>query len=126
VLYGAVGTRLYVNTLRSSRKARNVAESPHVALVIPIRRIPVGPPSTVMFQGRGEVLDLDAPEITTLVAEGHLTSITSHGELELEDGCFLRITPPRRWLTYGLGMSLWSLLRDPTGAGGSVEMAAAS
>ncbi len=122
VLYEAVGTTLYASTLRTSRKARNVAASEHVAVVVPIRRIPFGPPSTVQFQARAEVLAADSPEIVGLVESGYLKSITGHGELELADGCFLRISPGRRWITYGLGMSLWSLMRDPLGAGGSVEI----
>ena len=122
VLYEMVGTTLWVNTLRTSRKALNVAAEPRVALVIPIRRLPVGPPSTVMFQARAELVDTDAPEVGQLLDAGHLGSITSHGELELESSCFLRITPPRRWVTYGLGMSLWRFVRDPLGAGGHVEI----
>ena len=122
VLYEAVGTTLYVNTLRTSRKARNVAANPHVAVAIPIRRLPVGPPSTVQFQGTSEVLDVDDPEIRALIDAGHLKSITSHDELDIPDNCFLRISPGRKLFTYGLGMSLLSLIRDPLSAGGSVNL----
>ena len=61
VLYEAIGTTLYVNTLRTSRNARNAAANPHVAVAILIRRLPMGPPSTVQFQGTAEVLDVDGP-----------------------------------------------------------------
>lgn len=123
VLYEAVGTTLFVNTLRTSRKARNAAANPDVAVTIPIRRIPFGPPSSVLFQATVEVLDVDDPEIAGLLQAGHLKSITGHGELELPDTCFLRITPRARLFTYGLGMSLWSLIRDPLNAGGHVDLA---
>ena len=124
VLYQAVGTTLYVNTSRDSRKARNVADNPHVAVVIPIRRLPVGgPPSTVQFQGHADVLAFDHPDIVRLLDARALKKITSHGELDYPDGCFLRITPVRRITTYGLGMSLLKLIRDPLHAGGSVELA---
>ncbi len=122
VLYEAVGTTLYVNTLRTSRKARNIAANPHVAVNIPIRRAPVGPPSTVQFQGTAEVLPPDHPNIVTLAAGGQLRSITKHGELENIDGCFLRITPNRKLITYGLGMSLYRLIRDPLKAGGETDL----
>lgn len=123
VIYEAVGSNLYVNTLRTSRKARNIAANPHVGVVIPIRRVPVGgPPSTVQFQGTAEVLAPDHREIVSLVAEGRLKSITGHGELENPDGCFLRITPNRKLITYGLGMSLYRLIRDPLNAGGEVDL----
>ena len=55
VLYAAVGRTLYVSTDRSSRKARNIAATPEVAVTIPVRRVPVGPPSAVQFQGTAEL-----------------------------------------------------------------------
>ena len=43
----------------------------------------------------------------------------------LEDprGCFLRITPTRRIGTYGIGMPIRKVLRDPLSAIGSVSLA---
>jgi general stress protein 26 len=122
VIYAAVGTTLYINTDRSSRKARNVAENPHVGVVIPVRRLPVGPPSEVQFQGTAEIVDMDDPHIAELVEAGQLKKVTSHGELDRPDGCFIRITPGRTVHTYGLGMSLWQLLRHPLDAAGRVEL----
>ncbi|MDH3706074.1 MAG: pyridoxamine 5'-phosphate oxidase family protein [Acidimicrobiia bacterium] len=121
VLYDLVDDVLYVNTLRTSRKARNVVANPRVAVVVPIRRLPVGPPSTVQFQADATVVALDDPEIQRLVADGHLGSITGHGELEMADGCFLRIPVPARLVTYGLGMPLRRLITDPMSAGGVVD-----
>ena len=121
VLYEAVGTTLYISTMRSSRKARNAAANPRVGVTIPIRRLPVGPPSSVQFQGSADVLALDDPEILDLVDAGKLKSITGHGELELAGGCFIRITPGEKLFTYGLGMSLWRLIRDPLNAAGRVD-----
>ena len=125
VLYELVGSELFVSTLRSSRKARSIEAGGRVGVTIPIRRLPIGPPSTVQFQAAAEVLDVDDPVIGALVADGRLGSITGHGELELPDGCFLRIEVPSRLHTYGLGMSLWSLITDPMGAGGVVDREAA-
>jgi len=121
VLFDAVDDVLYINTLRTSRKARNVLANPRVAVVVPIRRLPVGPPSTVQFQAKATVLALDDPQIQELVADGHLGSITGHGELEMADGCFLRIPVPDRLVTYGLGMPLRQLITDPMHAGGLVD-----
>ena len=121
VLYELVDLVLYVNTQRASRKARNVAANRYVAVSVPIRRLPVGPPSTVQFQGEAEVVDLDSSEIEALIAKGHLKSITGHGELDDPGGCFLRITLGRRLITYGLGMSIPKLIGDPLHAGGLVE-----
>ncbi len=122
VLYELVGDRLYVSTIASSRKARNIVANPHVGVVVPVRRMPVGaPPSAVQFQATATVLSHDNPEIAGLVADGKLSSITGHGELDLPDGCFLRIDLPRRLHTYGLGMPLLDLARHPLDAAGVVE-----
>ena len=122
VLYEFVNDVLYVNTLRSSRKARNIAANPHVAVCIPVRRLPVGPPSTIQFQATCEILDLDSPEITALLGAGELEGMTKHGELEMADGCFLRISFGPRVVTYGLGMSISKLISDPLHAGGSAVL----
>jgi hypothetical protein len=122
VLYAAVGTTLYVSTSLDSRKARNIAANPHVGVCVPIRRLPIGPPSSLQFQATAAVHALDDPEILRLVDAGKLKAITGHGELELPGGCFLRITPGRRINTYGLGMSIRQLLKDPLSAAGTVEL----
>lgn len=125
VLYQLVGTQLYTSTMRDSHKARNLAQNPRAAVTVPVRRMPVGaPPSAVQFQATVEILDLDDPELRKLAAAGRLKKVTGHGELELPGGCFLRITPRSRLNTYGLGMSLLQLARDPLNAGGFAELAA--
>jgi hypothetical protein len=126
VLYEAVDDTLYVSTMRSSRKARNIAANPNVAVVVPIRRLPVGPPSTVQFQTTAEILASNGPEIEALVAAGELGSITGHGELELDGGCFLRIALPSRLVTYGLGLPLRTLIAEPLSGGGMVEIGASA
>ncbi len=72
VLYDAVagedGIQLYVNTFRSSRKARNVAADGHVAFVIPVRRLPIGPPFSIQFQATARIVEMNDPTITDLVA----------------------------------------------------------
>ncbi len=118
VLYTMVGDDLWLSTETTSRKGRNLLASPHVGVTVPVRRLPIGPPATIHLQGRAEVLAVDDPEVRRLVATGDLKAITSHGELEIPDGCFVRITPARTIHTYALGMSLWSALRNPLAAAG--------
>ena len=126
MLYEAVGTTLYVSTLRTSRKGLNIAENARVGVCILVRRLPVGPPSSVQFQARAELLAVDDPAVTALLEAGKLRSITAHGEHDLPDGCVVRITPTGRINTYGLGMSLWQLLRHPLDAAGAVDLTAES
>lgn len=124
VLYADVDGVLYVSTLRSSRKARNIAANPHVFVSIPVRRVPFGaPPSTIQFAATAELLAVDHPDVARLAAAGRLRAITGHGELELPDGCVLRITPGRTIHTYGLGMSLRALAKNPLDAAARVSAA---
>lgn len=118
VLYELVDHTLYFHTMRSSRKGRNIAESPNVGVCIPVRRLPVGPPSAVHFQSTARLVAPDSDEIAALVADGKLKSITGHGELDEPAGCFVAVTLPKRVLTYGLGMSLLQLIKAPLLAGG--------
>lgn len=123
VIYEHVAGRLYISTISTSRKARNVADESHVAVVIPVRRLPVGaPPSTIQFQATAALLAIDSDEIVALSGDGRLGAITGHGELDLPDSCIIRIDLPQRVHTYGLGMSLWELARDPLGGSGEVVL----
>ena len=118
VLYTMVGDDLWLSTETTSRKGRNLLASPHVGVTVPVRRLPIGPPATIHLQGRAVVVAVDDPEVLRLVATGDLKAITSHGEREIPDGCFVRITPGRTIHTYALGMSLWSALRNPLASAG--------
>ena len=123
VLYELVDDAFWINTLRTSRKARNIEDNPRVAVTVPVRRLPVGPPSSVQFQSTAELVALDDGRVTSLLDDGRLRSLTGHGELDLPHGCFVRIASPGRILTHGLGMSLRRLIADPIGAGRVVDMA---
>ena len=116
ILYALADGALWISTHRDSRKARNVVENPHVALTVAVRRLPVGPPASVSLQGRATVVELDDAEVLRLAASGALKKVTSHGELELDGGCFVKVVLPRRVPAYGLGMSLRQLLQDPLAA----------
>jgi hypothetical protein len=117
VLYQVAGADLWISTLRPSRKAANVAATGKVALTIPVRRLPFGPPSSIQVQAPARVVGLDDPELRRLAADGRLKKVTGHAELDLPDGCFLRVALPRRVPTYGIGMSLLAFLRNPLAAG---------
>jgi general stress protein 26 len=123
VLYVPVDGQLYVSTLQDSVKARNVRENPRVAVCIPVRRFPVGPPFNVAFQGHAELCQRDDPRIAPLIETKRLKAITSHGELDDPDSWFLIITPGSRLAGYGLGVPLRQLVRDPIHATRSVERA---
>lgn len=121
ILYAAVDGVLYISTGASSIKARNVRQNPQVAVCIPVRKLPVGPPFAVQFQGTAEILSQDDPNIRSLHDTGRLKRVTSHGELELPGGCFIRVTPGKRMSTYGLGVPLLDVIRNPLTAVRSMD-----
>ena len=117
VLYDEVDGALWVHTMRSSRKARSIAANPHVAVSIPFRKLPVGPPYTVQFQGTAGLVDMHDPEVVGLVATGALKTVSAHGALDEPDGVFVRIVPGRTVHSYGLGANPIDLVRDPLHTG---------
>ena len=113
VLFEYLDGALYVHTMRSSRKACNIAGNSQVGIVIPTRRLPVGPPFNVQFQATAQLLAMDNLEIVALLKRRALRSIRGHGALAEPDGCFIRITPGPVVHTYGIGVSLAAVIRDP-------------
>ena len=122
ILYEVVGRDLYMTAFDDSRKARNVAENPHVAVAIPVVEHAEAPPFSIQFQGRGEILRQDHPEVVRLLGEGRLQTIAGHGVLDDPRSVFIRITPGKRANVYGVGMSLEELMANPTAAIRSVEL----
>jgi hypothetical protein len=122
VLYVAVDGVLYISTLESSVKARNIRENPRIAVCITVQQHAGLPPFCVQFQGTAEVCTLQDPRITGLLAAGRLEAITGHGALEAPGSCFLRVAPGRRIATYGIGVPLDELMRDPINASRSVML----
>ena len=117
VLYDEVDGALWVHTMRSSRKARSIAANPHVAVAIPFRKLPAGPPYTVQFQATARLVAMDDPDVADLVAAGALKTVSAHGALDEPDGVFVRIAPGRTAHSYGLGANPIDLVRDPLHAG---------
>jgi hypothetical protein len=103
-------------------KARNLRENPRVAVCIPVRKFPAGPPMAVQFQGDAELLARDDPRIVSLLQAGRLKKIAGYGALDKPGGVFVRIRTYRRISTYGLGVPLLRLLRDVGLGARSVEV----
>jgi general stress protein 26 len=122
ILYQAVDDVLYMNALDSSIKIRNVRKNPRVAVCIPTRRLPFGPPFVVQFQGTADLLAPDDPQIVELARAGSLKRITSHGELEMPGLQFIRITPARRVSSFGLGVPLLDYVKDPLASSRTVDL----
>ena len=113
-----------MSTSGSSKKARNIGGNPRVAVCIPVHRYPMAPPFLVQFGGTAEILSAQQPTIAELLEVGQLKKITAHGELDDPDACFLRITPDRTVHTYGIGIPLRTVLRDPIHASATFDLGA--
>lgn len=122
VLYAEVDGILWVSTLETSAKARNIEANDRVGVCIPVRRYPIGPPFSVQFQGRAEIRPVNDPEVLALLRARRLKRITSHGELDDPSACFVRIAPGPRIATYGLGVPLRTLVRAPISGSRSTRM----
>jgi hypothetical protein len=122
VMYAQTPHGFLVSTSGDSVKARNIRQNDRVGVSIPVRKVPVGPPFCVQFQTTAEVLAVDDPLVRELLDAGALKAITGHGELDLPDSVFLRLRPPRRVVTSGLGVPLLSVLRHPLEAGRSIDL----
>jgi nitroimidazol reductase NimA-like FMN-containing flavoprotein (pyridoxamine 5'-phosphate oxidase superfamily) len=112
--YAFVNGHLYLATGRLTKKVSNIRRNPRVAVYIPVRKYPMGPPWSIQFQGTATVLPHDDPEIALLRKAGKLKNITRFGVMEKvgADGCFLKVKPGRKIHTYGLGIPLLTVLRD--------------
>jgi hypothetical protein len=122
ILYAAVGLDLYLLIGDDTIKARNIRENPRVAISIPVRTFPFAPPMAVQYQGSAELVPVDDPEIVALLAAGRLKRITGMGALRTPGVVFVRVRPGRRIASYGIGMSMLTLLRDLTLGARSVEV----
>ena len=122
--YAFVEGHLYLATSRLSKKVRNIWQNPRVAVYIPIRKYPIGPPYSIQFQAMATVLPHDDPEIAGLRKAGKLKNITRFGVMEKvgADGCFLKVKPARKIHTYGLGIPLLTVLRDTSQGDRTVEL----
>ncbi len=117
VVYDHHDGSLWLHTKTDSRKAKNVAANPWVGVTIPFRRLPLGPPFTIHFQARAELVALDAPEAVAALDTGDLDGISGHGALDMPDSCFVRIQPQGSIHSYGPGARTIDLIRDPLNHG---------
>ncbi len=116
VLYTLVGDDLYLTIHDDSVKARNMAANPLVAVCVPAKKLPFFPPFAIQFQATATLLSASDPEITHLLAAGSLKKILTGIDLTDPLLRFVRITPGRRISTYGLGVPLLQVIRQPTTA----------
>jgi Pyridoxamine 5'-phosphate oxidase len=112
VVYKAGGHRLVVAVAPGGWKARHIAADGRVAVTVPVRRggglslvAPI-PPATISFHGTAVVHPAGSPRARSLLGEvGSLVP-----EERRDSACVIEITPVGTFRTYGLGVSLRTML----------------
>ena len=124
VVYVVHGGAVWIATLRSSWKARHLGARPAVSTTVVIpKSIPFAPwiripAATATFQGTCRVVW--PQETPAVVQEALLRGLVENPDL-LKDMAFLRIEPQGRFVTYGVGVSLWTM-RDTEKARGTAPV----
>ncbi len=116
IMYKFVDGAFYFATGSDTKKAKNVQRNPNVAICIPVRKYPVGPPFSIQFTGTAASLSREDAEIVALLKAGKLKSITGFGVLNEPDLCFIKVKPAPKIHTYGIGVPLRELLKAPAHA----------
>ena len=119
VVYTTVGHRLFVAVAPDSWKARYLAASGRVAVVVPVRRggllslaFPI-PPATVSFHGAAIVHPAGSSELRPLLDQ--LASLLPPERRA--SSVIVEIVPEGEFLTYGLGVSLRAMRTPATARG---------
>jgi Pyridoxamine 5'-phosphate oxidase len=130
VVYKTSGRRLVVAVAPGSWKARHVAADGRVAVTVLVRRggilslvAPI-PPATISFHGTAVVHPAGSPQARSLLDElGSLVPADRRSS-----ACVIEIVPAGAFRTYGLGVSLRTMLnpakaqaRVPVTAGGDTR-----
>jgi nitroimidazol reductase NimA-like FMN-containing flavoprotein (pyridoxamine 5'-phosphate oxidase superfamily) len=107
--------RLYVVTGRSVKKTRNIRENPHVAFGIPFAHhvAHLAPDFCIQFQGRAEILPFSDPDATAALQQTvMMRKMLEAQKMGSTDEIIIKITPTGKILGFGLGMNIFSLLKN--------------
>jgi general stress protein 26 len=118
--------RLYLLTVRSYLKARNIARNPQISFLVPYphRLLHFVPASCISFSGTAEIAPRDDPEGRAAFAVNRILRMNLAEADATPDMILLRVRPKRSMHCYGIGMGVVQIARNPAEAGCSVEVPA--
>ena len=107
---------------KSSVKARNITRNPNISFAVPATRrlLRFIPPSSILFQGKVEIVSL-GEDVKKAFSKSFALRQTS-SSAGAEDSCFVKIAPDPVVFTYGLDVSFMQLIRNPDSASGRVRV----
>jgi hypothetical protein len=123
VVYKVIGHRLYAAVAPDSWKARHIAADGRVAVTVPVRRggilslvMPI-PPATISFRASATVHEAGSASARSVLRE--LASLLPPDRQD--SGAIIEIRPAGMFVTYGIGVSLRTML-DPDAARARVSI----
>lgn len=117
VVYQSDGESIFIQTGKTTVKAKNIMKNNQISVTIPIRKnlmhkfIPA-PPAEIHFKGKAELLPFE-DEYARKVFKKYLTHELNE-EIKAES-IWIKVSPSKRINTYGIGVKLWNM-RNPTKA----------
>ncbi len=123
VVYQSDGYVIYCITGKNTLKARNIRVNNKVSVTLPFRKnffhkIVPAPPAELHFTAEAEIKHFDDEEARKIFAK----YLKYHNNVEnKEESIWLKITPSKRVVTYGVGIKLLKM-RKPELARNFVEL----
>ena len=120
VVYTVRGRSIYFGTETTAWKTRHLERNPSISITVLVptwaSRIPglKMPPATITMSGTARVLSRD--EVMPDIAEELMGKLEPRDEL-MEASSVVEVTPAGDFLTYGVGVSLKTMLRPKDASG---------
>jgi general stress protein 26 len=109
VMYTVRNRVLYVVTGPDTWKVRHIRANPNVSVTVTVQRLPIRvrkvPPAVISFSGTATIVPLNE------LGDDLRTALTHGIDTPAHEMCAIRIEPAGRFVTYGIGVSPWSMRR---------------
>ena len=119
IVYMVRARKLYFGTGKTAWKTRHIAKNPHVSMTVTIaKRIPFMPwikipPATITFSGTATLIE--AGDTSPAIRERLLNGLDDPSVME--QSVIAEVTPTGHFITYGVGVSMRTMLRPEDASG---------